>query len=134
MGQPPGLYSGWDRLFQSSNKELCDTAVMDFDDLVIQGVRSGHCRYHVDNTVDMVGAVHRLAHSLQARIVRTMHPAALYGLVGRRFDCMEKGEADKREIPCWKKFRQIEGCHTIWCAWETRPPGRSRLQSFQEGY
>jgi hypothetical protein len=57
-----------------------------------------------------------------------MHPAAkVYGLVGRRFDFMEKGEADKREIPCWKKFRQI--VVTPFGVWETRPPGWSRDSS-----
>jgi NADH:ubiquinone oxidoreductase subunit F (NADH-binding) len=44
---------------------------------------------------------------------------------------MEKREADKREIPCWKKFRQIEGSHHL--RWGDAAAWLGPDSAFQEG-
>jgi NADH dehydrogenase (ubiquinone) flavoprotein 1 len=121
-----GMRNGWDSLqacipggssVPVLNKELCDTAVMDFDDLRSKGSGLGTAAVTMfDNTVDMVGAVRRLAHFYKHESCGQCTPCREgTGWLEDVLIRMEKGEADKREIPMLEEIsRQIEG-HTI-CA------------------
>lgn len=99
------------------NKAQCDEALMEFDDLRSKGSGLGTAAVTMfDNTVDMVGAIRRLSHFYSHESCGQCTPCRegtswLENILTR----MEKGDADKREIPMLEEIsRQIEG-HTI-CA------------------
>lgn len=121
-----GMRSGWDTLqacipggssVPVLNKAQCDEALMEFDDLRSKGSGLGTAAVTMfDNTVDMVGAIRRLSHFYKHESCGQCTPCRegtswLEDILIR----MEKGDADKREIPMLEEIsRQIEG-HTI-CA------------------
>merc|ERR1711937_290654 len=99
------------------NKEHCDEAIMEFDDLRARGSGLGTAAVTMfDDTVDMIGAIRRLSHFYKHESCGQCTPCRegtswLEDILIR----MEKGDADKREIPMLEEIsRQIEG-HTI-CA------------------
>jgi len=121
-----GMRNGWDSLqacipggssVPVLNKELCDSALMEFDDLRSKGSALGTAAVTMfDDSVDMVGAIRRLSHFYKHESCGQCTPCRegtswLEDILIR----MEKGDADKREIPMLEEIsRQIEG-HTI-CA------------------
>merc|ERR1719329_934814 len=121
-----GMRNGWDSLqacipggssVPVLNKEHCDEAIMEFDDLRSRGSGLGTAAITMfDDTVDMVGAIRRLSHFYKHESCGQCTPCRegtswLEDILIR----MEKGDADKREIPMLEEIsRQIEG-HTI-CA------------------
>jgi NADH dehydrogenase (ubiquinone) flavoprotein 1 len=121
-----GMRTGWDNLqacipggssVPVLNKKLCDEAIMDFDDLRSKGSGLGTAAVTMfDNTVDMVGAIRRLSHFYQHESCGQCTPCREgTGWLEDILIRMEKGDADKREIPMLEEIsRQIEG-HTI-CA------------------
>merc|ERR1712232_1283602 len=121
-----GMRNGWDSLqacipggssVPVLNKEHCDTALMEFDDLRAKGSGLGTAAVTMfDDTVDMVGAIRRLApfykHESCGQCTPCREGTGWLETVLKR---MEVGNADKREIPMLEEIsRQIEG-HTI-CA------------------
>jgi len=121
-----GMRNGWDSVqacipggssVPVLNKAQCDEAIMEFDDLRAKGSGLGTAAVTMfDNTVDMVGAIRRLSHFYSHESCGQCTPCRegttwLESILTR----MEKGDADKREIPMLEEIsRQIEG-HTI-CA------------------
>lgn len=121
-----GMRNGWDSVqacipggssVPVLNKAQCDEALMEFDDLRSKGSGLGTAAVTMfDNTVDMVGAIRRLSHFYSHESCGQCTPCRegttwLENILTR----MEKGDADKREIPMLEEIsRQIEG-HTI-CA------------------
>mmetsp|Transcript_5741 Transcript_5741/g.19256 ORF Transcript_5741/g.19256 Transcript_5741/m.19256 type:complete len:497 (+) Transcript_5741:1178-2668(+) len=95
----------------------CDEALMEFDDLKARGSGLGTAAVTVmDKSVDMVAAIRRLSHFYSHESCGQCTPCRegtswMEAILVR----MEKGEADKREIPMLEEIsRGIEG-HTI-CA------------------
>lgn len=121
-----GVRGGWDNLQAvipgGSSVPVMDfdassEALMDFDDLKARGSALGTAAVTVmDKSVDMVAAIRRLAHFYRHESCGQCTPCRegtgwLEDILSR----MEKGEADKREIPMLEEItRSIEG-HTI-CA------------------
>jgi len=121
-----GMRYGWDSVqacipggssVPVLNKDQCDDALMEFDDLRNKGSGLGTAAVTMfDTTVDMVAAIRRLAHFYKHESCGQCTPCRegtswLEDILIR----MEKGDADKREIPMLEEIsRQIEG-HTI-CA------------------
>merc|ERR1712045_462364 len=121
-----GMRNGWDSVqacipggssVPVLNKSQCDEALMEFDDLRSKGSGLGTAAVTMfDDTVDMVAAIRRLAHFYKHESCGQCTPCRegtnwLEDILIR----MEKGNADKREIPMLEEIsRQIEG-HTI-CA------------------
>lgn len=121
-----GVRGGWENLqacipggssVPLLNKAQCDEAIMDFDDLRSKGSGLGTAAVTMfDKSVDMVAAIRRLAHFYAHESCGQCTPCRegtpwLEDILTR----MEKGNADKREIPMLEEIsRQIEG-HTI-CA------------------
>merc|ERR1712087_88702 len=94
------------------NKSLCDEAIMEFDDLRNKGSGLGTAAITMfDDSVDMVAAIRRLAHFYKHESCGQCTPCRegtswLEDVLIR----MEKGDADKREIPMLEEIaRQIEG-------------------------
>merc|ERR1712241_1028095 len=116
-----GMRNGWDSLqacipggspVPALNKAQCDEAIMEFDDLRARGSGLGTAAVTMfDDTVDMVGAIRRLAHFYKHESCGQCTPCRegtswLEDILIR----MEKGDADKREIPMIEEIsRQIEG-------------------------
>jgi NADH dehydrogenase (ubiquinone) flavoprotein 1 len=99
------------------NKDQCGEALMEFDDLRAKGSGLGTAAVTMfDNTVDMVGAIRRLSHFYKHESCGQCTPCREgTGWLEDILIRMEKGDADKREIPMLEEIsRQIEG-HTI-CA------------------
>jgi NADH dehydrogenase (ubiquinone) flavoprotein 1 len=121
-----GMRNGWDSVqacipggssVPVLNKKLCDEAIMDFDDLRSKGSGLGTAAVTMfDNTVDMVGAIRRLSHFYAHESCGQCTPCREgTGWLEDILIRMEKGDADKREIPMLEEIsRNIEG-HTI-CA------------------
>ena len=121
-----GMRNGWDSVqacipggssVPVLNKALCDEALMEFDDLKSKGSGLGTAAVTMfDNTVDMVGAIRRLSHFYKHESCGQCTPCREgTGWLEDVLTRMEKGDADKREIPMLEEIsRQIEG-HTI-CA------------------
>jgi NADH dehydrogenase (ubiquinone) flavoprotein 1 len=121
-----GMRRGWDTLqacipggssVPVLNKAHCDEALMEFDDLRSRGSGLGTAAVTMfDDSVDMVAAIRRLSHFYKHESCGQCTPCRegtswLEDILIR----MEKGDADKREIPMLEEIsRQIEG-HTI-CA------------------
>jgi NADH dehydrogenase (ubiquinone) flavoprotein 1 len=121
-----GMRNGWNTLqacipggssVPVLNKAQCDEALMEFDDLRSKGSGLGTAAVTMfDDSVDMVGAIRRLSHFYKHESCGQCTPCRegtswLEDILIR----MEKGDADKREIPMLEEIsRQIEG-HTI-CA------------------
>jgi len=121
-----GMRNGWDSLqacipggssVPVLNKSQSDEALMEFDDLRNKGSGLGTAAVTMfDESVDMVAAIRRLAHFYKHESCGQCTPCRegtswLEDILIR----MEKGNADKREIPMLEEIsRQIEG-HTI-CA------------------
>jgi len=121
-----GMRNGWDSLqacipggssVPVLNKAQCDEALMEFDDLRAKGSGLGTAAVTMfDDSVDMVGAIRRLSHFYKHESCGQCTPCRegtswLEEILIR----MEKGDADKKEIPMLEEIsRQIEG-HTI-CA------------------
>merc|ERR1712003_581776 len=95
----------------------CDEALMDFDDLRSKGSGLGTAAVTMfDNSMDMVAGIRRLSHFYKHESCGQCTPCreGTWGLEDTLVR-MEKGDADKREIPMLEEIsRQIEG-HTI-CA------------------
>jgi NADH dehydrogenase (ubiquinone) flavoprotein 1 len=116
-----GMRNGWDTLqacipggssTPAMNKELCDVALMEFDHLKSLGTSLGTAAITMfDDSVDMVAAIRRLAHFYKHESCGQCTPCRegtswLEDVLIR----MEKGDADKREIPMLEEIaRQIEG-------------------------
>jgi len=116
-----GMRNGWDSVqacipggssVPALNFEQCGTAIMEFDDLKSKGSGLGTAAVTMfDNTVDMVGAIRRLAHFYKHESCGQCTPCRegtswLEDVLIR----MEHGKADKREIPMLEEIsRQIEG-------------------------
>mmetsp|Transcript_34097 Transcript_34097/g.38085 ORF Transcript_34097/g.38085 Transcript_34097/m.38085 type:complete len:576 (+) Transcript_34097:132-1859(+) len=116
-----GMRNGWDSVqacipggssVPALNNEQCGTAIMEFDDLKSKGSGLGTAAVTMfDNTVDMVGAIRRLAHFYKHESCGQCTPCRegtswLEDVLIR----MEHGNADKREIPMLEEIsRQIEG-------------------------
>jgi NADH dehydrogenase (ubiquinone) flavoprotein 1 len=116
-----GMRNGWDSLqacipggssVPALNKAQADEAIMEFDDLKSKGSGLGTAAVTMfDNTVDMVGAIRRLAHFYKHESCGQCTPCRegtswLEDVLIR----MEHGTADKREIPMLEEIsRQIEG-------------------------
>jgi len=121
-----GMRNGWDSVqacipggssVPVLNKDQCGEALMEFDDLRAKGSGLGTAAVTMfDKSVDMVAAIRRLAHFYKHESCGQCTPCRegtnwLEDILIR----MEKGDADKREIPMLEEIsRQIEG-HTI-CA------------------
>jgi len=121
-----GMRNGWDSLqacipggssVPVLNKAHCDDALMEFDDLRNRGSGLGTAAVTMfDTSVDMIAAIRRLSHFYKHESCGQCTPCRegtswLESILVR----MEKGDADKREIPMLEEIsRQIEG-HTI-CA------------------
>ena len=95
----------------------CENVLMDFDDLRAKGSGLGTAAVTVfDKSVDMVAAIRRLAHFYSHESCGQCTPCRegtnwMESILER----MERGEADRREIPMLEEIsRSIEG-HTI-CA------------------
>merc|ERR1712087_509398 len=116
-----GMRNGWDSLqacipggssVPVLNKADCDECLMEFDDLRNRGSGLGTAAVTMfDDTVDMVGAIRRLAHFYKHESCGQCTPCRegtswLEDVLIR----METGNADKREIPMLEEIsRQIEG-------------------------
>ena len=121
-----GVRGGWDNIqavipggssVPVIDKEICDTVLMDFDDLKANGSALGTAAVTVmDKSVDVIAAIRRLSHFYTHESCGQCTPcregtAWLESIMGR----IETGDADKREIPMLEELsRSIEG-HTI-CA------------------
>ena len=95
----------------------CQNVMMDFDDLKAKGSALGTAAVTVfDKSVDMVAAIRRLAHFYKHESCGQCTPCREgTGWMESILERMERGEADKREIPMLEEIsRSIEG-HTI-CA------------------
>lgn len=121
-----GVRGGWNNLqavipggssVPVMNFEQSSEALMDFDDLKAHGSALGTAAVTVfDKSVDMVGAIRRLAHFYRHESCGQCTPCREgTGWLEDILIKMEKGEGDIREIPMLEEItRQIEG-HTI-CA------------------
>jgi len=99
------------------DEAACQDALMDFDDLKAKGSAFGTAAVTVfDKSVDMVGAIRRLAHFYKHESCGQCTPCREgTGWLEEILIRMERGEGDVREIPMLEEIsRQIEG-HTI-CA------------------
>lgn len=121
-----GMRNGWDSVqacipggssVPVLNKDQCDEAIMEFDDLRSKGSGLGTAAVTMfDDSVDMIAAIRRLSHFYKHESCGQCTPCRegtnwLEDILTR----MEYGKADKREIPMLEEIsRQIEG-HTI-CA------------------
>jgi len=121
-----GMRNGWDSIqacipggssVPVLSKELCNDAIMEFDDLRSKGSGLGTAAVTMfDDSVDMIAAIRRLSHFYKHESCGQCTPCRegtnwLEDILTR----MEFGKADKREIPMLEEIsRQIEG-HTI-CA------------------
>ena len=97
--------------------EECEEALMDFDDLKARGSGLGTAAVTVmDDTVDMIAAIRRLAHFYRHESCGQCTPCREgTGWLETILERMEVGDADVREIGMLDEIsRQIEG-HTI-CA------------------
>merc|ERR1712176_1260188 len=121
-----GVRGGWNNLqacipggssVPVLSKKLCDDAIMDFDDLRNKGSGLGTAAVTMfDDSVDMIGAIRRLSHFYEHESCGQCTPCREgCGFMKNVLERIEKGDADKREIPMLEEIsRQIEG-HTI-CA------------------
>mmetsp|Transcript_53887 Transcript_53887/g.122817 ORF Transcript_53887/g.122817 Transcript_53887/m.122817 type:complete len:489 (-) Transcript_53887:277-1743(-) len=121
-----GVRGGWSNLqavipggssVPVMDEAACQDALMDFDDLKAKGSALGTAAVTVfDKSVDMVGAIRRLAHFYKHESCGQCTPCREgTGWLEEILVRMEKGEGDVREIPMLEEIsRQIEG-HTI-CA------------------
>lgn len=121
-----GMRNGWDSVqacipggssVPVLNKEQCDEAIMEFDDLRNKGSGLGTAAVTMfDDSCDMISGIRRLAHFYKHESCGQCTPCREgTGWLETILKRMEKGEADKREIPMLEEIsRQIEG-HTI-CA------------------
>jgi len=121
-----GVRGGWDNLLAvipggSSvpvmTKATCEEVLMDFDDLKDAGSGLGTAAITVfDKSTDMIAAIRRLSHFYAHESCGQCTPCREgTSWLEEMMVKIEKGEADKREIPMLEELsRQIEG-HTI-CA------------------
>lgn len=121
-----GMRNGWDSVqacipggssVPVLNKDQCDVALMEFDDLRAKGSGLGTAAVTMfDNSVDMISGIRRLAHFYKHESCGQCTPCREgTGWLETILKRMEVGDADKREIPMLEEIsRQIEG-HTI-CA------------------
>jgi len=121
-----GMRNGWDKLqacipggssVPLLSKEQCQDAIMEFDDLRNKGSGLGTAAVTMfDDSVDMIGAIRRLSHFYEHESCGQCTPCREgCGFMKNVLERIEKGDADKREIPMLEEVsRQIEG-HTI-CA------------------
>mmetsp|Transcript_21581 Transcript_21581/g.43090 ORF Transcript_21581/g.43090 Transcript_21581/m.43090 type:complete len:494 (+) Transcript_21581:45-1526(+) len=121
-----GMRNGWDSLqacipggssVPVLSKSQCDEAIMEFDDLRAKGSGLGTAAVTMfDDSVDMIAGIRRLAHFYKHESCGQCTPCREgTGWLETILKRMEKGQADKREIPMLEEIsRQIEG-HTI-CA------------------
>jgi len=121
-----GVRGGWDNLqacipggssVPVMDSDACQDALMDFDDLKAKGSALGTAAVTIfDKSVDMVGAIRRLAHFYRHESCGQCTPCREgTGWLEEILERMEVGNADLREIPMLEEIsRQIEG-HTI-CA------------------
>jgi len=121
-----GVRGGWSNLqavipggssVPVMDEAACQDALMDFDDLKAKGSALGTAAVTVfDKSVDMVGAIRRLAHFYKHESCGQCTPCREgIGWLEEILVRMERGEGDVREIPMLEEIsRQIEG-HTI-CA------------------
>jgi NADH dehydrogenase (ubiquinone) flavoprotein 1 len=121
-----GVRGGWDNLqacipggssVPLLNKAACEDVLMDFDDLKAAGSGLGTAAVTIfDRSFDMVAGIRRLAHFYTHESCGQCTPCRegtdwMENILER----IEKGQADKREIPMLEEIsRQVEG-HTI-CA------------------
>lgn len=121
-----GVRGGWDNLqavipggasVPLLPKDICDTVLMDFDDLKSHKSGLGTAAVTVfDKSVDVVAAIRRLSHFYQHESCGQCTPCREgTGWMETILTRLEKGEGDLAEIPMLEEIsRQIEG-HTI-CA------------------
>lgn len=121
-----GVRGGWDNLqciipggssVPVLNSASCQDVLMDFDDLKAKGSALGTAAVTVfDKSVDMIGAIRRLAHFYRHESCGQCTPCREgTGWLEDILRSMELGKADIREIDMLEEIsRQIEG-HTI-CA------------------
>jgi len=121
-----GMRNGWDSVqacipggssVPVLNKDHCDEAIMEFDDLRSKGSGLGTAAVTVfDKSVDPIACIRRLAHFYKHESCGQCTPCREgTGWLEQILSRMETGDADEREIPMLDEItRQIEG-HTI-CA------------------